>query len=68
MTPLNHLFKVGQKVIYLSQDFYFEKPEKQHGIVTEVHEDHIIVKTDIFDNLWFDDCNIGSIFPEYNFI
>lgn len=67
MTHYDHLFKVGQEVVYLSQDFYFEKPEKQYGVVTEAHPDHIIVKTDLFEHLWFDDCNIGSIRPIYNF-
>ena len=63
MSKLQHLFKVGQNV-KCNMDGTMQK-----GIVTEVHDDHIIVDIpEVSDHCWFESgFNIGDVQPVYDF-
>ena len=67
MSDLTHLFKVGQKVKVLHDDFegrYFK-----NGIVKETYPDHIIVNlTETNTNCWYEHgFGIDMVYPDYNF-
>lgn len=53
MHNLKNMFHIGQKVTYRNDDF--DALQKLiPGVVTEVHEDHIIVNlTETNTNMWF---------------
>lgn len=63
MSKLQHLFKVGQNV-KCNIDGTMRK-----GIVTEVHDDHIIVDIpEINNHCWFEEgFNLDCVYPIYNF-
>lgn len=63
MSKLQHLFKVGQNVKRRIDGIM------QKGIVTEVHDDHIIVDIpEINNHCWFEEgFNLDCVYPIYNF-
>lgn len=63
MSKLQHLFKVGQNVKCRIDGIM------QKGIVTEVHDDHIIVDIpEINNHCWFEEgLNLDCVYPIYNF-
>lgn len=65
MSNLKHLFKVGQKVKWYNNDFDNVGNKFDDAIVTETHEDHIIInltKTDT--NMWIEEgFNLDMVFP-----
>jgi hypothetical protein len=69
MANLTHLFKVGQKVRYLSDDDFGGRATWHKGTVTQTYEDHIIVDIpDISDHMWFEEgLGLDKLYPEYNF-
>lgn len=71
MANLTHLWKVGQKVRYLSDDevVYGGLATWHNGTVTQTYEDHIIVDIpDISDHMWFEEgLGLDKLYPEYNF-
>ena len=67
MANLKHIFKVGQRVKCRNNDF--DSLQKyDYGIVTETHEDYIVVNlTEIDVNMYYENgCNIGLVYPIYN--
>ena len=62
-SKLQHLFKVGQNVKCRIDGIM------QKGIVTEVHDDHIIVDIpEINNHCWFEEgLNLDCVYPIYNF-
>ena len=67
MANLTHLFKEGQKVRHIINDFEGKRCYK--GEVKEVFEDHLIVSIpELSDHLWFEEgFNLDTLYPEYNF-
>ena len=68
MSDLTHLFKVGQRVVYINDDFDAVSPNIP-CVVKETYSDHIII-TDIKTNTDFyieEDFNLDCVYPEYNF-
>ena len=66
MSDYTHLWKVGQPLRWHVNDFEGDFWHK--GTVKEVYPDHIIADIpEICDHCWFDDFNMGDIYPEYNF-
>lgn len=63
MSKLQHLFKVGQNVKCRIDGIM------QKGIVTEVHDDNIIVDIpEINNHCWFEEgLNLDCVYPIYNF-
>lgn len=47
-----HNMKIGDKYLYVVDDF--DGYSEEVAIVTEVHEDHAIMKTEICDHLWYE--------------
>lgn len=68
MADLTHLFKVGQKVKLLVDDFDCKK-HFYNGIVKETYPDHIIVtNTELEIDGWYEEnFNINTVYPDYNF-
>ena len=69
MADLTHLFKVGQKVIYINNDFDAIK-RNIPCVVKEIFQDHMIItdtetNTDLYIEEGF---NMDCVFPDYNMI
>ena len=67
MSNLTHLFKVGQKVVWMSEEC--GQIKKYNGTVKETYPDHIIVDIPaISDHCYFEQgFNLDEIYPDYNF-
>lgn len=63
MSDLTHLFKVGQKVVWVVEG------GKYNGTVKETYPDHIIVDVPaVSEHCWFEEnLNLDCLYPDYNF-
>ena len=67
MTDLTHLFKIGENVKYIVNDFGEKKI--YDGTVKEVAADDVLVDIpEISDHMWFEEgMNLDMLYPAYNF-
>lgn len=67
MSDLRHLWKVGQKVVWITSDF--EGVSREQGTVTEVHENHVVCDIPtVSDHMMFEQgFNLDNLYPAYNF-
>ena len=67
MANLTHLFKIGENVKYVVNDF--DEKRIYDGTVKEVAADHVLVDIpEISDHMWFEEgMNLDMLYPAYNF-
>ena len=68
MADLTHIFKVGQKVRCMNDDF--DSLRNWHiGTIKEVYKNHVIIDIpEISDHCWYEEgFNLDKVYPEYNF-
>lgn len=69
MSDLTHIFKVGQAVVWVVDEFDTVTPAKHNGTVTETYPDHIIVDIPaVCDHCYFDHGLLDTLYPAYNFV
>lgn len=67
MANLTHLFKIGENVKYVVNDF--DEKKIYDGTVKEVAADHVLVDIpEISDHMWFEEgMNLDMLYSAYNF-
>ena len=67
MANLTHLFKIGENIKYVVNDF--DEKKIYDGTVKEVAADHVLVDIpEISDHMWFEEgMNLDMLYPAYNF-
>ena len=69
MADLTHLWKIGQKVVWVVDEWDTVTPLRYKGTIKEVYPDHVIVDIpDVCDGCFFEQgFNMDTLYPEYDF-